>query len=146
MSQSTLLVVLVSLQNLGFNLVHPVTPMFISATGMQDWIFGVSYAAMAFTSFLFSKAAGELCHRFESRYIFSIGCLGYAATQLMFLHSACEGQVVFWRLFSGVFVAMINVASLVYLVRSSDSENRARYLTYLAVSYTHLTLPTILRV
>ena len=42
MSQSAFLVAVVSLQNLGFNLVHPVTPAFIAATGMQDWIFGVS--------------------------------------------------------------------------------------------------------
>lgn len=134
MGQSTLLVVIVSLQNLGFNLVHPVTPMFIAAVGLQDWIFGVSYASMALTSFLFSKEAGELCRRFESRYIFAIGCFGYAATQLMFLFSVSEGQVIFWRLLSGVFVAMINVASLVYLVRSSDEGHRARNLTYLATA------------
>lgn len=134
MSQSAFLVAVVSLQNLGFNLVHPVTPTFISEMGMQDWIFGVSYAAMALTSFLFSKGAGELCLRFESRYVFAAGCAGYAATQLMFLASTCEAQVVAWRLVSGFFVAMINVASLVYLVRSSAGERRARSLTHLATA------------
>ena len=63
MSQSAFLIAVVSLQNLGFNLVHPVTPTFIGVMGMQDWIFGVSYAAMALTSFLFSKEAGELAMR-----------------------------------------------------------------------------------
>lgn len=134
MSQSAFLVAVVSLQNLGFNLVHPVTPTFIAEMGMQDWIFGVSYAAMALTSFLFSKEAGELCLRFESRFVFAVGCVGYAAMQLMFLASVTEAQVILWRLFSGFFVAMINVASLVYLVRSSSEERRARNLTYLATA------------
>lgn len=134
MSQSAFLIAVVSLQNLGFNLVHPVTPTFIAEMGMQDWIFGISYAAMALTSFLFSKEAGELCLRFESRFIFAVGCMGYSATQLMFLASVTEAQVTFWRLFSGFFVAMINVASLVYLVRSSSEEHRARNLTYLATA------------
>lgn len=134
MSQSAFLVAVVSLQNLGFNLVHPVTPAFIAATGMQDWIFGVSYAAMALTSFLFSKGAGELCVRFESRYVFAVGCMGYAATQLMFLASTSEAQVIAWRLFSGFFVAMINVSSLVYLVRMSTGDKRARSLIHLATA------------
>lgn len=134
MSQSAFLVAVVSLQNLGFNLVHPVTPAFIAATGMQDWIFGVSYAAMALTSFLFSKGAGELCMRFESRYVFAVGCMGYAAAQLMFLASTSEAQVIAWRLFSGFFVAMINVSSLVYLVRMSAGDKRARSLIHLATA------------
>ncbi len=134
MSQSAFLIAVVSLQNLGFNLVHPVTPTFIAEMGMQDWIFGVSYAAMALTSFLFSKEAGELCVRFESKGVFAVGCLGYAAMQLMFLASTNEAQVILWRLLSGFFVAMINVASLVYLVRSSPDEKRARNLTYLATA------------
>ncbi|HIY79691.1 MAG TPA: MFS transporter [Candidatus Olsenella excrementavium] len=134
MSQSAFLIAVVSLQNLGFNLVHPVTPTFIGVMGMQDWIFGVSYAAMALTSFLFSKEAGELCLRFESKAIFAVGCFGYAAMQLMFLASTNESQVILWRLLSGFFVAMINVASLVFLVKSSDEGDRARNLTYLATA------------
>lgn len=134
MSQSAFLVAVVSLQNLGFNLVHPVTPTFIAEMGMQDWIFGVSYAAMALTSFLFSQEAGELCQRFESKGVFAVGCVGYAAMQLMFLASANEAQVILWRLLSGFFVSMINVGSLVYLVRSSSDATRARNLTYLATA------------
>lgn len=134
MNPSLFIVIVVSLQNLGFNLVHPVTPAFISAMGMQDWIFGISYAAMALTSFLFSKEAGQLCLRFESKMVFAVGCIGYAGMQLLFLTSKNEGQVIFWRLCSGFFVAMINVAALAYLIHVSIDEQRARNLTYLATA------------
>ena len=72
--------------------------------------------------------------RFESRYVFAVGCMGYAAAQLMFLASTSEVQVIAWRLFSGFFVAMINVSSLVYLVRMSAGDKRARSLIHLATA------------
>lgn len=134
MSQPAFLIAVVSLQNLGFNLVHPVTPTLIAVTGMQDWIFGIAYAAMALTSFLFSKEAGGLCLRFEAKGVFCLGCLGYAATQLLFLWSTTEAQVIACRLLSGPFVALINVASLVYLVKASSPTDRARNLTGLATA------------
>ena len=42
------------------NFAHPITPTFIQDLGLNDYMFGVAFASMAVTNFLFSPFWGKL--------------------------------------------------------------------------------------
>lgn len=124
--------VLLALQNLAFNFAHPVTPSLIINLHLNSSIFGIAFAAMALTSFLFSQLWGVLSSYKNDCLIFMLGCLGYACSQYFFLISTSEMSIIVARLLGGIFIAAINVSSLNYLVRISSIENRGRNITFFA--------------
>ena len=52
---------------LGANFAHPITPTVIQNLGLHDYMFGVAYAGMASTNFLFSPFWGKINVYLSSR-------------------------------------------------------------------------------
>ena len=77
--------------NMGANFAHPITPTVIQNLGLNDYMFGVAYAAMAFTNFLFSPFWGKLNGYLSSRRTMLIGGVGYGVGQICFCLARTEG-------------------------------------------------------
>lgn len=128
--------ILVALESLAANLAHPITPTLIQNLNLPDSMFGLMFACMAATNFLFSPFWGKLADYLQSRTILLIGCTGYGIGQLLFWQAQTPASILFARCFSGFFVGALSVAMLTYLVNTSDPALRSRNLTLQATIIT----------
>ncbi len=128
--------ILVALESLAANLAHPITPTLIQNLNLPDYMFGLMFAGMSVTNFLFSPFWGKLADYLQSRSILLIGCAGYSIGQFFFWQANTPVTIMMARCFSGFFVGGINVAMLTYLVNTSVSEERNRNLTIHATTVT----------
>lgn len=123
----------VMLQTMAANLVHPVTPTIIKNLQLPDSMFGLAFATMAFTNFLFSPFWGKLKEYCSAGLMLLICCSGYALGQIFFCISRTEGTILFARCFSGIFLGGINVAILVFLLEITPKEKTGENLARLAI-------------
>lgn len=121
------------LQYLAANFVHPVTPTIIHDLQLGDYMFGLAFAGMAFTNFLFSPFWGKMRDYFSCRKLLTVGCVGYAAGQYLFFIAKTAGAIMFARCFSGFFVGAISVSTMVYIMDFSRKERISQNLVVLAV-------------
>lgn len=121
-----------TLFQLAANFAHPVTPTIIQELNLPDYMFGLMLAAMMLSNFLFSPFWGKLNASISSRQTLLIGCLGYAAAQLLFAYSQTQIQILLARVLAGVFVGGTFVSFLTYVINTSKPEDQARFLTYSA--------------
>lgn len=128
--------ILVAAESLAANLAHPITPTLIQNLNLPDYMFGLMFAGMSVTNFLFSPFWGRLVDYLQSRSILLIGCVGYGLGQLFFWQATTPVTIMIARCFSGFFVGAINVAMLTYLVNTSDPADRSRNLTIHATTVT----------
>lgn len=119
---------IVILESLAANFAHPITPTLIQNLGLRDYMFGVAFAAMSFTNFLFSPFWGKISRMYSSRKVLCIGCMGYAVGQLAFSRARTEFTIFLARCLSGTFVGAVMVCFLTYVVNVSDEEDRGRNL------------------
>ncbi len=131
-SKSTLIkfYFLSSFMMLACNMVHPVTPAFLRSISMPDYMFGLAFAAMSFTNFLFSPFWGKLSDSVGRLRISSITLTGYAFSQLLFMVSGSVEMVLISRLVSGLFAGGFSVCCMIYLAEITDKSNRAKYTMY----------------
>ncbi|BBF42276.1 multidrug efflux transporter, MFS family [Lachnospiraceae bacterium KM106-2] len=120
------------LEMIGANLAHPITPTLIKNYNLPDYFFGVCFAGMAFTNFLFSPFWGKIGGRIGSYKVLFIGCLGYSVGQAMFAVFRSQEAILFARCFSGFFVSGISVCTLTYLVNQSKGESVGKNLALFA--------------
>ena len=120
------------LYNLAANFAHPVTPTLIKVYHLSDYMFGVAFAAMQTTNFLFSPFWGKLSGYISSRMTLLICGCGYACGQLLFFMAHTEGLIIAARCISGFFISGASVACLIYVVNTSSDMERGRNLTILA--------------
>lgn len=128
--------ILVAVESLAANLAHPITPTLIQNLNLPDYMFGLMFAGMSVTNFLFSPFWGRLVDYLQSRSILLIGCVGYGLGQLFFWQATTPVTIMIARCFSGFFVGAINVAMLTYLVNTSNPADRSRNLTIHATTVT----------
>jgi len=128
--------ILVAVESLAANLAHPITPTLIQYLNLPDYMFGLMFAGMSVTNFLFSPFWGRLVDYLQSRSILLIGCVGYGLGQLFFWQATTPVTIMIARCFSGFFVGAINVAMLTYLVNTSNPADRSRNLTIHATTVT----------
>lgn len=128
--------ILVAAESLAANLAHPITPTLIQNLNLPDYMFGLMFAGMSVTNFLFSPFWGRLVDYLQSRSILLIGCVGYGLGQLFFWQATTPVTIMIARCFSGFFVGAINVAMLTYLVNTSNPADRSRNLTIHATTVT----------
>lgn len=124
--------VLMTVLSMAANFVHPVTPTLIRDLGLHDYMFGVAFAMMMLTSFLFSPFWGRLNDRVPSGRLLLIGCWGYGLSQIFFAYSGTEAAIIAARLCAGAFSGGVFVNLLTYTVSASDAESRGRNLTIAA--------------
>lgn len=108
------------------NMVHPVTPTFLTQLGMPQFMFGAAFAAMSLTSFLFCPfwgAVGDWIGRVRTMFL---SILGYAAGQLMFLFAATIWQILLARMVAGVFSGGVTVCFMAYVADTAAPERCGR--------------------
>lgn len=120
--------VFVALENLAANFAHPITPTLIQNLNLPDYSFGLLYAGMAFTNFLFSPMWAKQVKRMGSRKVLGICCFGYGIGQLMFAYMTNLSTILLARLISGFFVGGIMVSYLTYIIHVCEEKERGRYL------------------
>ena len=130
--------VLSALYGLIANFAHPVEPTFYKLLNLPDYMFGVAFAAMATTVFLFSPFWGKLADRYGPNRILCISYIGYGFGQLYFFFLAKNVlHVILARMLAGIFIGGIGVAHILYILDNYESENKgkglAAYATVMAI-------------
>lgn len=120
--------ILVAIESMAANFAHPITPTLIKNLALPDYSFGLLYAGMAFTNFLFSPFWAKQVKQIGSRKVLGICCIGYGIGQAMFAIMKTLPLILFARLLSGFFVGGIMVSFLTYIIHESPVEERGRYL------------------
>ena len=114
--------------NMAANFVHPVTPAMIVRLNLNDYMFGIAFAAMMASNFLLSPFWGKMAGYIGSRNVMSICAVGYGVGQVFFGLAQNEVQFLLARIFSGGFSGGAYVAFMTYTVNCSTAENRGRNL------------------
>ncbi len=128
---------LIALQSMAANFAHPVTPTLIQNLGLESYSFGLFFAGMAFSNFLFSPMWAKQVKRIGSPKVLGISCVGYAIGQGLFAIFTTIPTILFARVFSGFFVGGIMVSYLTYIVNRAPEHKKG---TYLALSATFATV------
>ncbi len=127
-----LFLAIIALHYTAANFAHPVTPTLIKTLGINDYMFGVAFAAMSFTSFLFSPFWGKISKYYPIGKSLFVCSLGYALGQFFFLIAKNESMIIAARAFSGLFVGGMSVLSLTYVVKNASPEQQGRYLAIMS--------------
>ena len=123
-----LFLVVVALESLAANFAHPITPTLIKNLALPDYMFGVAFAGMAFTNFLFSPFWAKMVNRISSRLTLLICCCGYGVGQMMFMLATKQETILIARLVSGFFVGGVMVSFLTYVINKGDPQDRGKFL------------------
>lgn len=116
------------------NIHHPVTPTLFSQLELPSRIFGTSFAAMCFFSFLTSPFWGEMSDAKGRIKVFTISCIGYGIAQITLGFSTTEWTVLLSRSFAGVFASGTAIASLAYVADLYTASQRGRGMSiYIAI-------------
>lgn len=119
---------IIALESMAANFAHPITPTLIQNLGLPDYSFGLLYAGMAFTNFLFSPFWAKQVANIGSRRVLGICCCGYGVGQMLFALMNTLWTIMLARLLSGFFVGGILVSFLTYIIHMCDVTERGRYL------------------
>lgn len=119
---------LIAIESMAASFVHPVTPTLIKSLHLPNYSFGLLYAGMAFTNFLFSPLWAKQVRRMGSRKVLGICCVGYGIGQAMFAIMTSLPTILFARLLAGFFVGGIMVSILTYIIHQTTIENRGKIL------------------
>ena len=111
------------------NLAHPITPAIIKNLHLGDYMFGLAFAAMAITNFLFSPFWGKVTKNVRLSTLMLISCCGYGAGQCLFMLAENEGMILIARAFSGIFASGYSVIPMIYIVDYSPEGKQGRNLT-----------------
>lgn len=120
--------ILIAMESLAANFAHPITPTLIKNLQLPDYSFGLLFAGMAFTNFLFSPFWAKQVKRMGSKKVLGICCIGYGIGQAMFAISKTLPLILCARLLSGFFVGGIMVSFLTYIIHQTTVETRGKYL------------------
>lgn len=123
---------LAAYQCIGANIAHPVTPTLINNLNLPDYSFGLFFAGMSFTNFLFSPMWAKLVEKFGSKKVLSSCCIGYSICQWMFACFTLVQTIMIARLLAGFFLGGIMVSYLTHTIYLSNMKNRGRNLAYMA--------------
>lgn len=115
-------------------MVHPVTPAFIHSLNIGNSVFGLAYAAMAISNFVFSFFWGNWVNKYKINHVYVVSLVGYTVGQWFFMNSTTILQIVLARLFAGMFISGFQVGAMAYLINQSETSNRAKNLTLYSIS------------
>lgn len=125
--------IFVIIYSLFANFAHPVTPTFIQNLGLPDYMFGVAFACMSTTNFLFSPFWGKISRGFGSSKVLGVCYLGYALAQYIFGAATTQWHIMSARLIGGFFISGITVNQILYVLDNSEEgkagQNLARQVT-----------------
>ena len=119
-------------QSLAANFAHPATPTIIKNLALPDYMFGVAFAGMSITNFLFSPFWGRITDQIGRRKVLLLGGVGYALGQALFGMATTQLGILFGRMVSGFFIGAWTVSQLSYILDLSSPEKKGRNFTILA--------------
>ena len=114
------------------NMVHPVTPSFLTALGMPDQMFGAAFAAMSLTNFWLCPFWGRVGDLYGRVKTMSLTIVLYAVGQFLFLRSTTAWQIILARLFSGAFSGGTTVCLMAYGADTVGEERCGRQMAICA--------------
>jgi len=121
-------------QGLVHNLGHPVTPAFVKALEIPDYMFGVFYATMSSGIVLGAPVWGIVADRGNKKLAMIIGLMLYSIGQFFFGYSGNMYWMIFFRFVSG-FGARASLTLFVsHMVEISEPKDRAKHLAWLAAA------------
>lgn len=101
------------------NFAHPITPTFIQNLNLHDYMFGVAFACMSLTNFLFSPFWGKISRSIGSSKVLGFCFMGYALAQFIFGSATSELHIAIARLIGGFFIGGISVNQILYVLDNS---------------------------
>lgn len=126
------------LAGMGANFAHPITPNYLKYLDFPSSMFGLVFAAMSLTNFLFSPFWGVMSRYVSAKKLLFIGSIGYGVGQFLFGFFSSPWIIIMGRLISGAFISAVFVAASYYVISiSSDddkSKNIAKMVTVFSVS------------
>ena len=114
------------------NVAHPITPTLFTNIGYPDYMFGVSFAAMAFAIFLSSPFWGRVGDSIGHAKVIALTIPLYGLSQMWFGLSKTIFMTALSRFFCGFFSGGTAVATMAYVVNVTKQEERGRYMSYYA--------------
>lgn len=124
------------LQGVIHNIGHPVTPSLVEEMGLNDYMFGIFFATMAFGLMLGGPLWGSLGDQGNKRKYIVIGLLVYGFGQYMFGNVGNQYWMVFFRFVSGFGVAASAALLISVLICESETNNRTKYIAWSVAAFT----------
>ncbi len=118
-----------SMESFFANFAHPVTPSLIINLQLPAYTFGLAFASMAVTNFLFSPFWGRLSDRMGRLNLYLISLLGYALGQFLFMLAKTEWHIFVARAVAGFFIGGVIVLQMAYLIDIVPKAERAKLLS-----------------
>lgn len=106
------------------SLAHPVTPAFIRKIGIEEYMFGLFFAAMNLGMFIMSPFWGSLGDVKKRKYIMFFCLIGYGISQSLFGFFTNPYYILIVRLTAGMCSSSINVSLLAYIAEDKDITNK----------------------
>lgn len=120
--------VLMFMEVVAANMIHPVTPTFLTNLNMPEFMFGAAFAAMSLTNFLFCPFWGALGDSRGRVKILSITIFGYAVGQLLFLFGTNIWQILLARAVAGIFSGGCTVSLMAYVADTAEPEQCGKHM------------------
>lgn len=133
---SRMIIVYLFLQSVIHNLGHPITPSFVSALGIPDYMFGLFFAAMSFGLMVGAPIWGILSDRGHRKLWIAIGLSCYTIGQIGFGFIGDQYGMVAFRLFAGLGVVSAVTIYTSLIVEQTEAKERATILAFTAASST----------
>ena len=110
------------------NLGHPVTPAFVRGQGIEDYYFGIYFAAMAFGLLVGSPLWGILGDRGNKRQYVFFGLILYSIGQVLFAYVSNQYWMILFRFISGFGVSASITLLMSHLIENSQEDRRKMFL------------------
>lgn len=114
--------ILLFLEVMAANMVHPVTPSFLTELEMPSFMFGAAFAAMSLTNFLLCPLWGSMGDNRSRVKTMGLTVFLYALGQFFFLKSRSIWQILLARLFAGAFSGGATVCFMAYVADCAEGE------------------------
>lgn len=115
------------------NMSHPITPFIFEQLHLNSFIYGASFALLAFSNFITSLFWAKQTQKYGSTHIMILSFIGYAFAQWLFSITKGIFLLMFSRAIAGAFMSGLMVASLSYLL---SLNNQVTYLSIYAMIQT----------
>lgn len=115
------------------NLVHPITPAYLRVLKVDDYFFGLFFAAMNLGIFLAAPFWGNLGNTKTKGILIGIGFLGYGLSQFLFGYFDNQYLILLVRFTAGIFTASFQVLTLTYLLEMPINNKKTQLSIYLAI-------------
>lgn len=123
-------------QGIIHNLGHPVTPSFVRALGIPDFMFGVFFASMSFGLMIGGPIWGILGDNGKKKNYIVIGLVMYSIGQFGFGYAGNQYIMMVFRFFSGLGVVAASTLLISHIIEISEKKDRAKHLAYTAAAMT----------